>query len=161
MTIGVISVFTFGPGALLSYLSYRPEDSGFAFKGNTKKKISGNVNAIVYFADRDSVTGKDVPVIMKFLALEHPPKGARLHYVRNFKRHFYELFNNNETHKLEPFVIKDKKSFPPELFKIPAAMQTYKDAVDYSPPTLMQKVAPGVLILTMIVVGILMVMTGD
>ena len=158
MFLAVLAVFTLGPGGLLSYLSYKPGESGIDFKGKTK--LTGLENTIAIFAYRDKDTKLDVPVCVKFLELKHPPTGARLHYVRNFKRHFYEIINNTETPKMEPVKLKDKKSFPPELFKIPAAMQTYKDAVDYSPPTMMQKVAPGLLIATIAIVGFLMVASG-
>ena len=165
-----VQVIFFGIGAsvfialsiFMVYQSFQAGESGFSFKG--KRRYTGKENAIILFARRNGDEGevKDVPVAIRFHELkpEHIPRGARLHYVRNLKKHYYELLYNTTTKKLEPVILPDKKSFPPELFKIPAAMQTYKDAIEYSPPTLLQKVAPGILLLAMGIVGILMVMTA-
>jgi len=155
---GMACAITIAGGGLLAFKGIKFGGSGFLFT-NGQRKITGRENAIILFAQRDPETQKDVPLMIKFVELANPPKGARLHYVRNLKRHFYELYNNTTTKKLEPVILKDKKSFPPELFQIPAVMQTYKEAIEYSPPTLLQKVAPGILLLAMGVVGILMVMT--
>lgn len=158
---GMTSAIMLASGGFLVYHSLKSGASGFSFQASGGKNgFTGRENTIILFAVRDHTTKKDVPLILKFLELKHPPKGARLHYVRCLKKHFYELFNDNETHKLSPIVLKDKKSFPPELFKIPAVMQTYKDALEYSPPTLLQKIAPGILLGAIGLVGILMVMTG-
>lgn len=145
------------PSIFLVYQGFRAGESGFAFK----KKYTGRENALVLMARRNGQGTKDVPVAIKFLELkpQYIPKGARFHYIRNLKKHFYELLFNPKTKKLEPVVLPDQKSFPPELFKIPAAMQAYRDYMEYSPPTLLQKVAPGILLLAMGIVGILMVMT--
>jgi len=133
-------------------------ESGFSFNANGRR-YTGRENALILFAQHDKDTGKDIPLMVQFMELKHPPKGARLHYVRNLKKHFYELFNNTKTRKLEPVKLPDKKSFPPELYRIPATMQPYKDYMDFSPPTMMQKVAPGILLLAIGIVGFLMVIT--
>lgn len=159
MLLGALAVFTIAPGVLLAYTGLKQGESGFAFN-TTKQKYTGKENALIIFARHTNDTQKDAPLIIKFAKLEHPPKGARLHYVRNLKRHFYELFNNTKTKKLEPVELPDKKSFPPELYKIPATMQPYKDYMDYSPPSMLQKVAPGILLMAMGIVGFLMVITG-
>jgi len=158
MMAGGIAVFTLGPGIMLLYFSFQSiGEAGYLYDG--KRKITGKENAIILLADRNG-NGKDIPRKIVFAEVKKIPKGARMHYVRNLKKHFYELKNNTETRKLEPVILPDKKSFPPELFRIPACMQAYKDAVDYSPPTMLQKIAPGILIGAMGVVGLLMVMTG-
>lgn len=156
---GVGAVFTFAPGLLLIYQSFKTGESGFFFK----KKYTGKENAVVLMARRNGQGTKDVPVGIRFLEIKphQLPKGARLRYIRNLKKHFYELLYNPITKKLEPVVLPDKKSFPPELYKIPATMQPYKDYMEYSPPTMLQKVAPGILLLAIFIVGILMVMTGN
>lgn len=159
MFAGILAVFTIGPGILLTYTGLKQGESGFVFNAKGQK-YTGRENAIVLFAKHNNGTKKDIPLMVKFVELRNPPKGARLHYVRNLKKHYYELFNNTETKKLEPIRLPDKKSFPPELYKIPAAMQPYKDYMDYSPPTLLQKVAPGILLLAMGIVGLLMLVTG-
>jgi len=158
MLFGVIASLAIAGGGLLAYTSIKSAEVGFSFTKDGKKK-TGDENAFVWIARRDEKTGKDVPVELKVCAIKKPPKGARLHYFKNFKKHFYELRNDTKTGELIPFHLPDKIPFPPELFKIPAAMQTYKDAIEYSPPTLMQKLAPGMILLAMGVVGLLMVMT--
>ena len=161
MFFAVVFIFTGAPGVLLAYLSFKSRESGFSFYNRDGKRThTGKENVIMICAKRDTVTLRDVPLILKFVHLTHIPRGARPHYVRNLKRHLYEIYNNNETKKLDPVGLPDKKSFPPELFQIPAAMQPYKDAIDYTPPTMLQKVAPGVLLGAIGVVGLLMVMTG-
>lgn len=166
MFLAVAFIVTAAPGVYLIFTGLKTGDSGLSFfnkGGNGKGEWTGRENAIIWIARRNTETGKDLPVILKFAEIEDKkvPKGARLHYVRNLKRRFYELRNDTKTNKLLPVTLPDKKSFPPELFQIPAAMQTYKDAIDYSPPSLLQKVAPGVLLLAMGIVGLLMVVTGD
>ena len=154
---GIGAVFITAPGLYLIYMQLKPRDSGFSF---ARRKYTGRENALIIFAERNNEKNKDMPLCIRFAEVNNIPRNARLHYVRNLKKHFYELFNNTTTKKLEPVKLPDKKSFPPELFKIPAAMQVYKDAIEYSPPTLLQKIAPGILLLAMGIVGILMVMTG-
>jgi len=159
MFMGAISAIALAAGLFLIYGSFKSSEAGFAFG---KKKYTGRENAIILFAKRNPVlTTKSVPVILRFVEIKHVPPGARLHYLKNKKRHYYELFNNLETKKLEAVVLPDKKSFPPEQFQIPAAMQLYKDAIEYSPPTMFQKIAPGMILLGMGIVGLLMVMTGE
>jgi len=158
MFMGVVSAVAFAAGLFLVYGSFKSSEAGFTF---SKKKYTGRENAIILFAKSNpGITDKAVPVILRFVEIKHPPSGARLHYLKNTKRHYYELFNNLETKKLEPVVLPDKKSFPPEQFQIPAAMQLYKDAIEYSPPTMFQKIAPGVILLGMGIVGLLMIATG-
>jgi len=160
MIMGVIAAIAIASGLFLIRQSFKSDETGFSFGGKGKRGHTGKENAIIWFARRNPETSKEIPVILKFAKLTHPPKGARLHYLRNRKRHYYELFNNLKTKKLEPVILPDKKTFPPGLFQIPAAMQPYKDALEYSPPTMLQKIAPGILLLGMVIVGILMVMTG-
>lgn len=156
VVMAYLTAFLFGGGGYLAYLGFSGASSGFAFD----KKYTGKENAIILVARRNPITGKDMPVGIKIIELKHPPVGARMHYVRNLKKHFYELWFNPATKKLMPVVLPDKKSFPPELFQIPAAMQTYKEAIEYVPPTLFQKLAPGAILLAMGIVGILQVVTA-
>lgn len=158
MFFGMGAVVFIAPSLFLLYQSFKSGEGGFAFK----RRYTGRENAIVLMAGRNGQGTKDVPVAIKFLELKprQAPESARLHYLRNLKKHFYELCYNTVTHRLEPVVMPDKKSFPPGLFQIPAAMQIYKDAIEYSPPTLMQKIAPGIILLAMGIVGILMVVTA-
>jgi len=158
LLFGILGAIFISTGGFLAYEGISRENSGFALNVS-KKKMTGRENAVILFARRDKKSNKDVPLIIRFVELTHIPIGARLHYFRNFKKHFYELYNNTETKKLEPVVMPDKIHFPPELFQIPAAMQVYKEAIEYLPPTLMQKLAPGLMILVIGVVGILMTMT--
>lgn len=161
IVMGVIAALAIATGLFLIRWSFQSGEFGYSFDGKGKKKHTGNENAIILYAKRNPfIEGKAIPVIMKFAEITHIPTGARLHYLRNEKRHYYELFNNLETKKLEPAILKDKKSFPPWQFVIASVMQAFKDALEFSPPTLMQKFAPGILLLGMIIVGILMVMTG-
>ena len=143
-------------GGAFIYWSFNRQAPGYIVNN---QKLTGRENAIVHFAKQNG-NGKDVPVCTRFVYLTKPPRGASLHHVLNLKKHFYEFWNNPVTRKIEPVVLPDKIPFPPGLFKIPAAMQTYKDAIDYSPPTMFQKMAPGMILLGMGIVGLLMVITG-
>jgi len=157
--MGALAAIFVASGGVLIFKGIKPSEIGYSFSGG--KKHTGNENAIIWFAKRDADTGKDVPVILKVCSVQKIPTGARLHYMRTWKKHYYELYNDTKTKKLLPVVLPDKIPFSPGLFKIPAAMQTYKDAIDYSPPSLLQKAAPGVLLLAMVIVGFLMLVTGD
>jgi len=159
ISLGFLTVLAIAPGVILVYISIKAGEIGFAFSNKGRKQYRGDENAIVLFAKR-SQNGKDIPVCISFLKLNNIPKDARLHYFRNYKKHFYELYNNTTTKKLEPVVLPDKKPSPPELFKIAAVMQPYKACMDYNPPTLIQKVAPGILLGAMGIVGLLMLITG-
>ena len=175
---GITAAISLASSGFLFYKGINIAGAGYSFMGNGRKKKLGNENAIILFARRED-TGKDKPIIIKFVELKYPPTGARLHYFRNFKRHFYELFNDNDIeigdldvsedaiinndikkrNRMKPVNLPDKIPFTPGLFRIAAAMETYKDAIEYSPPTLFQKLAPGAILLAMGIVGILMVMT--
>jgi len=160
--LGILATFAIAPGAYLVYTNVKGSESGFYFSRG-KRKYSGEENAIVWFALRDPNSNKDIPRSVSFVHIQNEkiPKGARQHYVRNLKKHFYELYFNTLTRKLEPFSLPDKKASPPELFKIPATMQPYKDCMEFNPPSLLQKVAPGILLLAMGLVGLIMLVTGD
>ena len=161
IVFGMIAAIALAGGGFLVYYGLKAGASGYTFQTAAGKNgLKGDENTIAIFAARNSETDKDTPVIIRFLKLNKLPRGARLHYVRCLKKHFYEVYNDTVKKQMAPVILRDKKSHPPELFKIPAVMQTYKDALEYSPPTLMQKVAPGIMLLAMGLVGILMVMTG-
>ena len=162
MFMAILAIFMITPGVFMVYMSLKSGKMGFAFSTEGKAKYTGKENAIVLVASRDPVTKKDIPRGVLFLTIKPTkiPKGARMHYVRNLKKHFYELYINRETNKLEPVLLPDKKSSPPELFKIPATMQPYKDCMEYNPPNLFQKLAPGVILAAMGIVGLLMLVTG-
>lgn len=157
MWAGAGAVFTMAPGAFLIYWSFAKTQSGFTYNGQVKRR-TGKENALVLFAKRNG-KGKDIPVKLMPIHLQYVPIGSRLHYVRNWKKHMYFLYNDTEAKKLKPVMLPDKKAFPPELFKHHATMQLFKDAIEYRAPSTLQKLAPGIIILAMIVVGILMVMT--
>lgn len=157
MIAGAVSAVIISGGGFLFFNSLQQGESGFSM---SKKKLTGNENAIIIFAKRNAEGLKDIPVIIKFAEIKHIPQGSRLHYVRNLRKHYYEFYNDTVNKKLVPVTLPDKKSFPPEQFQIPAAMQTYKDAIEYAPPTLLQKIAPGIMLAAMGVVGLLMVITG-
>ena len=143
------------------YTGIAGAEFGYIFGTNGKRQYTGRENAIVIYAKRDPVTNKDVPLKIEFEEVTKVPEGAQLRYVRNLRRHFYELYNvtTNGRSELKPVVLPDKKAFPPELFRIPATMQPYKDYMDYAAPTMLQKVAPFVLLGAIFLVGILMLIT--
>jgi len=145
-------------GGLLLFTSLKSQDTGFVYKG--KRKFTGKENTILVLAKKDISTGKDVPVKITFTTLNNPPSGARLHYVRTLKKHYYILFNDTSKKRLRPFALPDKKPFPPELYVTAACMQRFKDYIDYSPPSMLQKFAPLILILAIFIVGLLMLMTA-
>jgi len=162
MFMAILSVFTLTPGGFLIYLGLKSGKMGFSFSAEGGTKYTGKENSIVLVAYRDKVTKKDVPRGIFFATIKPNkiPLGARKHYLRNLKKHFYELYIDGATGKLLPVVLPDKKSSPPELFKIPATMQPYKDCMEYNPPNLFQKLAPGVILAAMGIVGLLMLVTG-
>jgi len=156
-----IMMGAFAGGGFLIYTGFTGVKAGVLFSSNNGKKVTGKENAIVIYARRDTATNKDVPYKIEFEEVDHVPEGATLHRLRNDNKHYYELMNvtTAASKKLVPVTLPDKRAFPPELFRIPATMQPYKDYMDYSPPTLLEKVAPAVLLGAIFLVGILMVMT--
>lgn len=158
--LAMLAVITLGPAIYLLYAGLRTGESGFVMQ-QSRVKVTGEENALIWCAKR---TGdKDIPTYLAFLkiSLNKIPTGARLKYLRNIKRHVYELIYDTSERKLKPVTLPDKKNFSPELFKIPATMQPVKDYLEYSPPTMLQKMAPWVIMVAMIIVGILMVMTNS
>jgi len=164
MMVGIILVFGLaGSGSFFYWgLNQEPATSGYVFN----KKVTGNENAIILFAKRNG-DDRDTPVMLKFAHVSKPPAGARLHYLRNLKKHVYELYNDTSlkgtkeepVRKLKPVTLPDKPPFPPAKFTIPATMQQYLDAIEYVPPTVMQKIGPIALVIAMVVVGILIIAT--
>lgn len=147
-----------GPGILLIYWVAVNVNVGYMFY-TTKRKQTGEENAIVYNARKNS-DGKDVPLELMVIKVNNIPHGARLHYVKNFGRHFYELRFNTSTRKLEEAKLTDRAELTPEQFKEHACMQRVKEWMEYTPPTMMQKVAPGLLLAAMGIVAIIKVMIG-
>jgi hypothetical protein len=159
LTIAIVALL--GPGAYLIYTGISKEHSGYTIMANGKKP-TGNENCIVWYARTNPHTGRDVPYahIVTHIEQKHIPPTARLKLVRNWNKHMYELTFNTETKKLEPTILPDTRPLTPQLYVLPAAMQAFKDWHDFSPASMLQKVAPGILIAAMIVIGILMVITG-
>ena len=151
-------IFGLSAGGAFIYWSLNRQAPGYIMSA---KKLTGRENAIVHFAKRNG-NGKDVPVCTQFVYLTKPPRGARLHHVLNLKKHFYELkTGTTESGKrgLVPVVLPDKKPFPPSKYAIAATMQQYKDAIEYVPPSVMQKIGPVAIVIAMAVVGLLIVVT--
>lgn len=155
MFMGGLAVFTLAPAAFFFWWSFKAGETGFNM---SRKKHVDRSNAIIIMA-RKNGNGKDVPVGIKLANVRKLPPMSTRHYVRNWRKHMYEFINDTANKKLIPVTMPDKTPFPPEYFQLPAIFQPYKDAVDYTPPTMMQKIAPGILLLTMVIIGILMVMT--
>lgn len=159
-------IFGLSAGGAFIYWSLNRQAPGYIMSA---KKLTGRENAIVHFAKRNG-NGKDVPVCTRFVYLAKPPRGARLHHVLNLKKHFYELKTGkvNKRDKdgnsvvgtgLVPVLLPDKKPFPPSKYAIAATMQQYKDAIEYVPPSVMQKIGPIAIVIAMAVVGLLIVVT--
>lgn len=159
----ILMMFGVGGGGYLLYTGIAGIKTSVLYgSANGKKKYTGRENAIVIYARRDPVTKKDIPVGIEFEEIKQIPDGAEFHELRNNHKHYYELMNVTTSEggrTLIPVRMPDKKPFPPELFRIPSAMQPYKDYMDYSPPTLMQKIAPAILVGCMFLVGILITIT--
>lgn len=147
------------PAGYLIYSAFSKMEFGHNL---SKKQAKGNENCLIWFARRNPDTGRDIPYKLLFLRIEpkHIPRTARPKYLRNLGRHVYELTWNTTDKKLEPTILPDKKPLTPQLFVLPATMQPFKDWHDFSPASMMQKLAPGLMILVMIVIGVLMVVTG-
>lgn len=158
LAVGIVALL--GPGAYLIYTGIVNENFGSYMI--SKKKPTGNENCIVWYARTNPDTGRDIPYahIITYIPQRHIPPMARLKRVRNWNKHMYELTFNTETKKLQPTILPDTKPLTPQLYVLPAAMQAFKDWHDFSPATMLQKVAPGILIGAMIIIGILMVVTG-
>lgn len=153
-------------GGAFIYWSFNRQAPGYIL---ANQRITGKENAIVHFAKRNG-TGKEIPICTRFVYLTNPPKGARLHHVLNLKQHYYELktgmvnkIDNNGNlvvgHGLVPVLLPDKKPFPPSKFAIAATMQQYKDAIEYVPPSIIQKIGPIAIVIAMAVVGLLIIVT--
>lgn len=155
----VLFVFTALPAGYLIYTGLKKRESGFKFTDSSKRKYTGRENCINIYAAADSDTGQDIPVVVDFVYMANPPKGPK-HYVRNLKRHFYENYNDTSKKKLLPVKFTDQKSYTPETANLPFTMQQVLDYYQYAPPSTLTKLAPWVIIVAMIVIGILMVITG-
>lgn len=147
-----------GGGGLLYFSLSNEKTKGYTFN----KKVTGKENSIVLLA-RKLPNGKECPIGLKFLDIpkRHIPPGTRMRFVRNLKKHFYYLKLDTSTHKLVPVSLPDKAPYPPELYNKNATMQEFKDAIEYKDPSLAQKLAPGAILLAMIIVGFLMIVTMD
>lgn len=151
-------IIGFAASGAFIYWSFNRQSSGFIM---AKRKVTGNENAIVHFAKRNG-NGKYVPICTKFVYLAKPPRGARLHHLINLGKHYYELktgLKENGKRGLIPVLLPDKKPFPPSKYAIAATMQQYKDAIEYVPPSVMQKVGPVAIVIAMGVVGLLIIVT--
>lgn len=161
MLFAFLTIFGLGPGIILIWFGVSKFKVNYMFfPGKEAPTFTGKENAIILKAIR--VGDQDIPEMIEVKHIEDTeiPKNARLHYVKNWRRHFYELYNDTkESDILKAVRMPDKKSFPPEQYKIPAIMQPVKDYLDYLPPTMLQKWAPGILILAIVVVGLLMMVT--
>jgi hypothetical protein len=160
MIFAGLAVFGIGPGIILIWFGLSKFKVNYMFfPGKSLPAFTGKENAIILRAIR--VDGKDIPEMIEIKKLEEAdiPSNSRLHYVKNWKRHFYELYNDTVTNTLKSVRMPDKKSFPPESYKIPAMMQPVKDYLEYSPPSMLQKWAPGILMLAILIVGLLMMVT--
>jgi len=163
MLMGIVAIIGLVPAVFLIYYAFNRKESGYVFseKGKT---YTGKENAIVIYADYNPETKRDVPDKIVFDYIEKPLPGARLHLLRNNGQHYYEYLNVTGEGRLGdvllPVVLPDKKLCTPEAFCIPSNMHKVKEYMDYNPPTNIQKLATGAIILAMIIVGLLMVMTS-
>lgn len=158
MAMGIGFIFFMIAGGSLLYISlFKGGEGGYNFN----KRVTGQENAIVLMAKKNS-NGKDVPLGIKFCEIKKIPPGSRPRFLRNLKRHYHYLkFDTDKNNRLVPVELPDKLSYTPELFQFPATMQNYKEAIDYTPPTLAQKIAPGAILVAMLIVGFLMIITMD
>ena len=153
-----------GAGVIIWAWKSRSAELHFAVKKPKGLPAKAKVapNAVVICARRPKGYDHDVPVAMKFVHLNHIPVNARLHYFRNFSKHFYEIYNDTSVKGLaawKPVVIQDKSPFSPRTFNIYSTMQSFKEALEYVPINTLEKFAPWALIAAIFIIGIMMVMT--
>lgn len=159
MIAGGATVFGLGPGTILIWWGLSKFSQSFMFNTATARIATGKENAVRILATRNG-GNKDRPFLIDFVELKKPPRGARLHYFRNYRRHFYEIMNDTAArNKIKELLLPDKKPYPPELYKTAAIMQAVKDYEEYSPMTALQKWSPVIIVVTMGVVGLLMTIT--
>lgn len=159
MFFAFLAMLTLAPGVLLAY--YGASNFKISYMFNYKASAhTGKENAVIIYARKHPENnGLDQPLLIAFRYLTRVPNGARLRYFRNFRRHFYELIVNTNTHKLQDMRMPDLKYPPPREYKTPAVMPCTQEYLNYAEPTMMQKLAPGILMAVMGIVGILMVIT--
>jgi hypothetical protein len=164
VAMGIVAIAGLVPGAFLIYYSFNRKESGYVFQDKAKQ-YNGRENSIKISATYNPETKRAVPDRIEFAYIEIPLPGARLHLLRNNGRHYYEYMNivgeGKIGDELMPVILPDKKLCTPEAFCIPSNMPRTKEYMDFNPPTNFQKIASGVLILVMVIIGILMVMTGN
>lgn len=166
MLVGGACVVTGVGGVVFLYFGLQGKgEKGYIHEG--EKPYTGAENSIVIYARGNTETKLAEPLAIKFEEIEKEkiPEGATLHFLRNLKKHFYELQNiidddGKEVEGLKPVKLPDKKYCPPSKFVIASCMQAYREYMEFNPPSTIQKIAPGVLLIAMIIVGILMVVTG-
>lgn len=157
MFMAVIAVICLLGGGSLLYLGMQKPGE----KQQQIMKQSGipqEVNCISILAKRDTEKGKDIPLVIKFHRSLRP-KGTS-HYIVNTKEQLFINFNNTSKKKMMPAQLPDKGYASPAVFPIHSNMPRYREYMEYTPPTMMQKVAPGILLVAIIIVGIIMVATG-
>lgn len=172
MFMGMVAVVGLVPGVFLIYYGFKNrKESGYQFVSGKKPPYTGKENTILITAHWDSTEQRAIPESIDFTTYDEAdiPPGAHMHLLRNTGKHYYELYNiiNDKGEQVDdkgkriykPVVMPDKKLITPEAYVIPSNMQPYKDYMEYNPPSAFQKIASGVLIIAMLVIGILMTMT--
>ena len=167
MFAGVLAVIGLTPGAFLVYYGFKnKKESGYQFASGKKGQHTGKENTIFIKAEWDSERQAAIPVNIDFV--ETPdnkiPAGAHPHLLRNNGKHYYVIYNPIDAKTGKEFpnkavIMPDKKLITPEAFVIPSNMQAFKEYMQFNPPSAFQKIASGILILAMIIVGLLMLVT--
>ena len=184
---GFIAICGIIPSAFFIYFGlFKFKEGGYKYVLPGVPEFTGEENSLVIYSQWDSANKVAVPeyITFEYIPEDRIPTGSRMHLVRNLKKHFYELYNviNEETGEvletrkvkdakdgqekeiriraLSPVRIPDIVSLSTKEYKETAVMQPVKDYFDYNPGTNVQKIATGVLILAIVIVGILMTMTS-
>jgi hypothetical protein len=159
-------------GTFVFYAYMKKGDTGYKFVIPGQKEFTGKENTLVIDAFWDEKNKVAIPeqIYFKELLPEEIPVGSRMHLIRNLNKHFYEVYNLIDEEKGEvkegnrrkyvALIPPDKIMCTPEEYSMTSNMQAVKDYFDFNPPTNFQKIAAGVLIAAMGIIGLLMTITG-
>ena len=140
-------VFVVGGGYLL-YLGWHRPSEVTVIVGSEKPQ--GVVNCLNIYAHKDEGTGKVMPTKVAFEWLDPTELKGQPWQCTNNRNWYYVNLWNIAKDRLEPFVLPDSQYIDPQEFANIINMPAHKNLFERE-PSMMQKVAPGIMLLALII----------
>ncbi len=156
----VITVIFLLAGGILLYSGMKKPGALTGYQMIKQRGIPKEVNCISILATRnpESENGHEVPLVIKFHRALRPKGTPR--FIVNLKKHMFVNINDTLKKKMMPVKLPDKRYASPAVFPVHSNMPRFREYMEYTPPSMLQKIAPGILLVAIIIIGILMVATG-